>query len=212
MNEAIRRVVTAGSIILIAIISVPVSGRAQFPAEYRTFQETLNCPRLTEDAKATYRCQIEIYTRYRLATAADLAKRQLATTEAIECHDKNEKLPIDEAIITTYKCQIEIYAKYGVATAKELAETRESLAREEERRRQSAEHYKRCQQAAPISIGMTVDQVLASRWGQPSERRRTTTATHLNEQWIYEDGPACGPLTRLSCLYFEDGILTVIQD
>src|ERR1700732_5354636 len=119
MNETVRRVKTAVTVILIAPISVPTSGGAQLPAEYRAFQETLNCPRLTEDKKANYRCQIRIYTKYGLSSGVDLAKRQLATTEAIECHDKNEQLLIDKAIIATYKCQIEVYAKYGVATAKE---------------------------------------------------------------------------------------------
>ncbi|USK69190.1 lipoprotein [Peribacillus asahii] len=53
------------------------------------------------------------------------------------------------------------------------------------------------------TIGMTTDEVLNSKWGRPQDINRTTTANGTSEQWVY-DG--------YKYLYFEDGILTTIQD
>ncbi|MWV44976.1 hypothetical protein GRF59_15240 [Paenibacillus sp. HJL G12] len=52
-------------------------------------------------------------------------------------------------------------------------------------------------------IGMTKDQVLASTWGKPKNINRTKTATLTHEQWVYGSN---------RYLYFDNGILTTIQD
>lgn len=52
-------------------------------------------------------------------------------------------------------------------------------------------------------IGMTDDEARKSTWGKPKNINRTTTAYGISEQWVY-DG--------YKYLYFEDGILTTIQD
>lgn len=52
-------------------------------------------------------------------------------------------------------------------------------------------------------IGMTQAQVLASSWGSPDDINRTITAYGTREQWVYRYG---------SCLYFDDGVLTAIQN
>ncbi|MBY6931687.1 1,4-beta-N-acetylmuramidase [Clostridium botulinum] len=54
-----------------------------------------------------------------------------------------------------------------------------------------------------VSIGMTEDQVLVSNWGRPNEINKTTTKYGTYEQWVY-DG--------YNYLYFENGILTTIQN
>ncbi len=53
-----------------------------------------------------------------------------------------------------------------------------------------------------IHIGMAKEEVL-KRWGKPGRINRTITAYGISEQWIYPG---------LFYLYFEDGILTAIQD
>lgn len=53
-----------------------------------------------------------------------------------------------------------------------------------------------------VVIGWTADEVIES-WGRPSDINRTTTQYHVSEQWVYGLG---------MYLYFEDGILTVIQN
>lgn len=54
-----------------------------------------------------------------------------------------------------------------------------------------------------VHIGMTKGEVLTNGWGQPSDINKTTTAYGTREQWVYGGG---------NYLYFEDGILTSIQN
>jgi hypothetical protein len=54
-----------------------------------------------------------------------------------------------------------------------------------------------------VRIGMTAVEVLASSWGRPSDINRTTTRYGTREQWVYGSR---------NYLYFEDGILTAIQN
>ena len=51
---------------------------------------------------------------------------------------------------------------------------------------------------------MTQDQVInGTNWGKPQKVNRTTTRYGTSEQWVYGDG---------NYLYFEDGVLTSIQN
>jgi len=62
---------------------------------------------------------------------------------------------------------------------------------------------KRTMNPKAVYIGMTKEEVLVDGWGKPIDINRTTTTYGVSEQWIYED---------YKYLYFEDGILTTIQD
>ncbi|WP_219834778.1 hypothetical protein [Paenibacillus sp. R14(2021)] len=52
-------------------------------------------------------------------------------------------------------------------------------------------------------IGMTKDQVEKSRWGKPEDVNTTITKYGVHEQWVYY---------RDKYIYFEDGIVTSIQE
>jgi len=52
-----------------------------------------------------------------------------------------------------------------------------------------------------VHIGMTAEQARAA-WGAPSDINRTTYSFGVREQWVYDGG----------YLYFEDGVLTAIQN
>ncbi|GAB6989349.1 hypothetical protein [Paenibacillus pini] len=54
-----------------------------------------------------------------------------------------------------------------------------------------------------VTIGMSKDQVLKSSWGKPKKVYKTTTATGVDEQWVYGSN---------NYLYFSDGRLTTIQN
>lgn len=58
----------------------------------------------------------------------------------------------------------------------------------------------------PPAIGMTAAQVRASTWGEPSDINRTTTRYGVSEQWVYKTG------SEMKYVYFEDGIVTAIQE
>lgn len=53
------------------------------------------------------------------------------------------------------------------------------------------------------TIGMTKDEVLESKWGKPFNINTTTTKYGVSEQWVYLDN---------KYLYFDDGVLTGIQE
>ncbi len=53
-----------------------------------------------------------------------------------------------------------------------------------------------------VSIGMTSEQAVAA-WGRPNDINKTTYSFGVHEQWVYGIS---------SYLYFEDGILTTIQN
>ena len=53
-----------------------------------------------------------------------------------------------------------------------------------------------------VNIGMTSEQVKASSWGKPQSVNTTTSVYGNREQWVY----------GRSYLYFENGILTTIQN
>jgi len=53
------------------------------------------------------------------------------------------------------------------------------------------------------TVGMTKQECLDSSWGNPEDINKTTTASGVSEQWVYSSN---------RYLYFEDGILTTIQD
>lgn len=53
------------------------------------------------------------------------------------------------------------------------------------------------------NIGMTKDEVLNSTWGEPEDINKTTTKYGTREQWCY---------SGYKYIYFEDGIVTSIQD
>jgi len=58
-------------------------------------------------------------------------------------------------------------------------------------------------------IGMTKDELRASI-GFPNDINRTTSPYGISEQWVYKEGYI---LTYdIKCFYFEDDILTTIQD
>ena len=54
-----------------------------------------------------------------------------------------------------------------------------------------------------VYIGMTQQEVIHSSWGKPHQINRTIMAHGTHEQWVYRIG---------SYLYFEDGILSAIQN
>lgn len=55
-----------------------------------------------------------------------------------------------------------------------------------------------------VQIGMSAERVLQSSWGKPERVNRTVRANSVREQWVYPG--------RHNYLYFENGILTSIQN
>lgn len=97
-----------------------------------------------------------------------------------------------EAEWKAHKAELEAQAK-KVAAARAAEE-------EAARKKELAEWRKQ-----GVEIGMTKERVLLSNWGKPEHVNRTTRANGtVHEQWVYAG--------RHNYLYFEDGILTSIQN
>jgi len=64
-----------------------------------------------------------------------------------------------------------------------------------------AQRIQRAISARQVMIGMTAMQCLQS-WGRPDDINRTITANGRHEQWVYGS----------KYLYFDDGVLTTIQN
>lgn len=56
-------------------------------------------------------------------------------------------------------------------------------------------------------IGMTANQARDSKWGDPDKINKTTTSKGIKEQWVYRRS-----YQGSKYLYFENGILTAIQE
>lgn len=52
-----------------------------------------------------------------------------------------------------------------------------------------------------VRVGMSQQDVMDSSWGRPRKINRTTRASGISEQWVYDGG----------YLYFDNGVLTTIQ-
>lgn len=110
--------------------------------------------------------------------------------------DKNGKL-LNPLNIKEFTYEIDEIAKIDdKRTEEQDSRHRENIEKE------LAKREKEQQEAKTIRIGMTTDEV-RSRWGEPNDINRTITAHGTREQWVYGGG---------NYLYFEDGILTAIQN
>jgi hypothetical protein len=87
----------------------------------------------------------------------------------------------------------DIGAKYEPQAAK-LLEVADRLDADAEKRRKRSQG---------VRVGMTKEDVLASSWGRPESVNTTTTVHGTREQWVYGSG---------NYLYFENGVLTAIQN
>lgn len=56
---------------------------------------------------------------------------------------------------------------------------------------------------SPPAIDMTEEEVLLSDWGEPEDINKTTTKHGVKSQWVYPD---------FKYIYFEDGVVTTIQE
>lgn len=98
----------------------------------------------------------------------------------------------------------EVKNKLSALVAKQRAER---AAAKEAKLKQDAKDLKELRaklKKQGVRIGMTQAEVLLSSWGKPESVNRTTGSYGVHEQWVYSG--------HHSYLYFEDGILTSIQN
>lgn len=84
---------------------------------------------------------------------------------------------------------------------KHVASIENDRANEAFKIRQAKEKEKE-RESKTVRIGMSDEEVL-KRWGEPEDINKTITEDYVKEQWVYDNG---------RYLYFEDGVLTTIQN
>lgn len=123
----------------------------------------------------------------------------------------DEAADIFEIFISENQEEHTAYRAYSKIMEKNLAADMEVKKREEKIRvaKEKATKEKAAKELAKkkkmegVNIGMTKEDVLASSWGKPNEINRTINQYGTREQWCYGNG---------NYLYFDDGILTSIQN
>ncbi|MCJ7841762.1 DUF2845 domain-containing protein [Lederbergia sp. NSJ-179] len=91
------------------------------------------------------------------------------------------------------------YTYYTDATEEQMNEAKDKFAEEEKIK----EEIESANKPRTVRIGMTEEEVINEGWGVPKKKNRTTNKYGTSEQWVYDGN---------NYLYFEDGILTTIQN
>lgn len=87
---------------------------------------------------------------------------------------------------------LKVYEEATIAVTKETARANAQMEKA----------IKAARKKEGVRIGMSQQEVVDSSWGRPRTINRTTRASGTQEQWVYDGG----------YLYFEDGVLTTIQN
>jgi hypothetical protein len=118
--------------------------------------------------------------------------------------DAVDKCP-PRALVAAYRAKVEqeqrAQEERDADARRREADARKRAAATAYRKRGWSEETVAAVLAGRVRIGMTKAMARAA-WGEPSDINRTITASVVHEQWVYGD----------SYLYFDNGILTTIQN
>ena len=107
----------------------------------------------------------------------------------------------DAAVTLLEPCRALVAADSDAAKTLEAASASAQKAKEQalaaDKKRELAQWKKE-----GVAIGMTAERVRLSMWGKPQKINTTTNQYGVREQWVYDGG----------YLYFQDGVLTSIQN
>jgi hypothetical protein len=102
---------------------------------------------------------------------------------------------------TMHACQGDLTDKVAIELAKNYLNTYSIQLAKNAARQEAAERARKKKEG--VRIGMSREDALASTWGKPKSINTTTTTRGTKEQWVYGGG---------SYLYFENGVLTTVQN
>jgi hypothetical protein len=128
------------------------------------------------------------------------SENPVALRQAYDVLLQQEKREADRMIAERARAEEARQVEERARLAREAAVQRQETARDDARRAAVARANKA---KGGVRLGMTAQQVLGSSWGRPSSVNRTTAAYGTHEQWVYGGH---------NYLYFQDGILTSIQN
>jgi hypothetical protein len=220
---------------LLAILAVAFSttacnpsgtGEAQTSARQRTLQEIQSKQRAAEEQAEIERAAALATCRSKQADLLALHKKLLAEQNPNEaantvrrCALLTKDSALEAALSQAETFQDRLTVSNAKATpsdrlraysalksidpksVKKLEGEMNRLSLKEAERERLENHAKRWKNS--VRLGQTSAEVVAAGWGRPDEINRTTTAAGVREQWVYG---------LRQYLYFENGVLTGIQD
>lgn len=125
---------------------------------------------------------------------------------ALEIQPKNQEVSQLKSQCNEINAKIKADADAKAKAEQEALEAK-AKAEQEAKDAQALAEQKAQAKTQGVRIGMTQQQVLDSMWGKPEQINRTTTAFGVSEQWVYGMNSS-----KMNFLYFENGILTDIQN
>lgn len=176
------------------ISDIPVNYKGEFKAQLNREREVLKESLINDLAKKDFKTNNYTYTKaYQPEYYLSLyftSMKNYNMEEYTYAYDIIKKIP------NTYKGK---YAEDIKITKAQIKRKSDEVTDEWD----AQENQEKIQNTDP-QIGMTKEEVINdTRWGKPENVKRTTTQYGIEEQWIYGG---------YKYLYFEDGVLTVIQD
>lgn len=190
-----------------------IKARQDFQAKQYLQERTTDCNKTIDDRKAAYAkasaskkfwdartslgdCPEVLKDPILLKMQSDASRLSFVATA------QDQKQPPDERIraIEHMKAAFPDDAVQFEPLLKPLQVAAEKKAAADMKRSADAEKARRRKEG--VSLGMTADDVRASSWGRPEKVNRSTYKFGVREQWVYPGG----------YLYFEDGVLTSIQN
>lgn len=148
-----------------------------------------SAPKAAEDWQAKRKAALQHRCVDEVATAVAAAASSLkagATTDAVNLLAECDGTMVDQKAIALL----------------ETARKQQAAQIEKDRKVQAAAEKARKRREGVV-IGMSAQDVLDSSWGRPESVNRTTTTRGTREQWVYGGR---------NYLYFENGVLTTIQN
>lgn len=156
----------------------------------KEFPKYKECQKLIDESK-----------KYLIDEKLQEAKDNYSNGEYIEAYDSLKVvLGYEEKQVEALQLQY-TYAKQAEQMENTLVE--EKAQEEAKIAKKEAEAEKVRKKSEGVRIGMTKQDVLDSSWGAPNDINKTTNEYGTSEQWCYNN---------YNYLYFEDGILTSIQN
>lgn len=156
-------------------------------------------------------CVDKTFTNY-----LDLAKKSMKGNkyeEAMKYLDMVIKMQPDNEELNKLYSQCKLGADKIKAEAEAKAQAEQAAKDAKEAEAQAKQEAKALAEAKAkaktegVTIGMTEQQVLDSMWGKPDQINKTVTAYSTSEQWVYGMNSS-----KMNFLYFDNGILTSIQN
>lgn len=170
--------------------------RDQRPTMIEEYRRLMTASKFSEAARSLGDCHVLIADAELRALKQDAEQRGYLATGLNTKLTPDARLTALESLRKDYPEAAKPHEALIASLESKVAQLRDA----ERKRQEAAELAQRRREG--VQLGMTQERVTQSSWGKPRKINRTTNIHGTHEQWVYDGG----------YLYFQDGILTSIQN